>query len=183
MTEPEPFRRRIDRVISDDYLDSLEQASAAEIRIMRDECREEEARLSYARRLLHGQLDIVKAELGRRGTSADDSLVTTLSHILADKPSRGPVRSIGNAEIYSPSGPSGRRRGDSVLEEVPLSRLPDLPDDELGQVVIQLTREEAAISAMRRTVLDHLDRLQNQLIVCYRDGGASVDEIVPRATS
>ncbi|MGI9017595.1 MAG: hypothetical protein ACR2HR_10920 [Euzebya sp.] len=180
MTDSEPFRRRIDRVISDDFLDSLASRTPAEVRSMRDDCREEEARLSYARRLLHGQLDIAKAELHRRGSGTESSLVTTLSQILADQPSGGPVRSVGNAEIYSPSGPLGRRRGDRVLDEVPLSRLPDLTDDELVTVVTRLAQEEEAISAMRRTVLDHLDRLQSELIARYRDGAASVHEVVPR---
>lgn len=179
----QPHRRRIDRVTADDYLDGVGDRSAAEIRAMRDECREEEARLSYARRLLHGQLDIARAELERRGSGATGSLVTTLGSILADRPSGGPVRSVGNAGIYVPSGPEGRRRGDRVLEEVPMGALPDLDDQQLVTAVTRLTEEEAAISEMRRTVMDHLDRLQQELIGRYRDGAASIDEIVPGSSS
>lgn len=175
-----PFRRRIDRVTGEDYLDDVEQRPASEIRTMRDECREEEARLSYARRLLHGQLDVARAELERRGSGEAQPLVDTLGKILTDRPAEGgPVRSVGNTGIYIPSGPSGRRRGDRVLEEVPLGRLPDLDDDELMTAVTRLTEEEAAISRMRRTVMDHLDQLQQQLIARYRDGATSIDEIVP----
>lgn len=182
MAEPmtdQPIRRRIDRVTDPDYLDGLDERSAGDIREMRDECREEEGRLSYARRLLHGQLDVAKAELERRGTGTAESLVSTLGEILTDRPQDGPVRSVGNTGIYLPTGPEGRRRGDRVLEEVPLGRLPDLDDEQLIAAVTKLTKEEAAISTMRRTVLGHLDRLQQELIARYRDGAASIDEIVP----
>jgi hypothetical protein len=180
----QPIRRRIDRVTDDDYLDGVEDRPAGEIRTMRDECREEEARLSYARRLLHGQLDVAKAELERRGTDgAAESLVATLGEILTDRPQDGPVRSVGNTGIYLPTGPEGRRRGDRVLEEMPLGRLPDLDDDELVAAVTRLTEEEAAISALRRTVMAHLDRLQQELIGRYRDGATSIDEVVPGTSS
>ncbi|WP_370328332.1 aerial mycelium formation protein [Euzebya sp.] len=179
MADETPHRRRIDRVTSDTYLEGLADRAVGDIRAMRDECREEEARLSYARRLLHGQLDVVKAELERRDGGGSDSLVTTLGEILADQPRGGPVRSVGDAQIFTPSGPTGRRPGDTVLDDVPLSRLPDLDDEELAAVVTRLTDEESSISSLRRTVLDHLDRLQEELVVRYRDGVASIDEVVP----
>ena len=183
MSDPKPFRRRIDRVVAEDYLDDLTELNAADLRVMRDECREEEARLSYARRLLHGQLDIAKAELTRRDDDVGQSLVEDLGDILSDQPHGGTVRSVGNAEIYSPSGPLGRRRGDAVLDEMPMGRLPDLSNEELITVVRRLAEEEAGISQLRQGVLDHLDTLQNELIGRYRDGGASVDEILPPTAS
>lgn len=179
MTEQRPFRRRIDRVTSDDYLDDLAEKSAAQVRAMRDECREEEARLSYARRLLHGQLDIARAELQRRGTTGTSSLVGALSEILSDRVESS-RRSAANTDVWVPTGPMGRRRGDRVLDEVPLGRMPDLSDEELTEAVTRLAEEERTISRMRRTVMDHLDRLQQELISRYRDGGASVDEVVGR---
>lgn len=183
MSDSQQFRRRIDRVIADDYLADVQDRSAAELRQMRDECREEEARLSYARRLLHGQVDIAKAELGRRDGGGAESLVQDLGDILSDTVRTGPVRSVSNAKIYTPSGPRGRRRGDDVLEEMPLGRLPDLTDEELVIVVRRLAAEEATISGMRAAVLSNLDQLQQELIGRYRDGAASVDEILPRGTA
>ncbi len=150
---------------------------------MRDECREEEARLSYARRLLHGQLDIAKAELGRRDSGEVQSLMEDLGDILADRPRGTSSRSVGNAGIYTPSGPIGRRRGDAVLEEMPLGRLPDLSDAELVSVVRRLADEEAAISSMRQKVLENLDTLQAELIGRYREGAASVDQVLPPSTT
>lgn len=177
MSEPRPFRRRIDRVTSGDYLDDLADLPSVRVREMRDECREEEARLSYARRLLHGQLDIARAELERRGDAEATPLVGTLSAILADRGERT-TRSAANTSVFVPDGPTGRRRGDRVLEEIPLGRMPDLDDAELAEAVDRLREEEATISRMRRTVMDHLDRLQQELITRYRDGNASIDEVV-----
>lgn len=177
MSDQPPFRRRIDRITGDDFLDELEGRTPAEIRTMRDECREEEARLSYARRLLHGQLDIAKAELQRRDGSDVESLVADLTSILTDEAGPG-TRSVSNSEVYIPRGPEGRRRGDRVLEEMPLGRLPDLSGDELVAAVQRLTEEERAISELRRRVLDHLDRLQQELIARYRDGAASINDVV-----
>jgi hypothetical protein len=181
MDDPQT-RRRIDRVTAEDYLDDLGQRTPAEVRAMRDECREEEARLSYARRLLHGQLDVARAELERRGSGGDAStLVTALGDILADRADAPAGRSAANTTIYTPDGPQGRRRGDRVLDDVPLGRLPDLDDAQLVDVVRRLTEEEQAISRLRRAVLDHLDRLQQELITRYREGATSVDEVVPPA--
>ena len=173
-----PRRRRIDRVTADDYLDDIDERSSDELRSMRDECREEEARLSYARRLLHGQLDIARAELVRRSSDTTEPLVSTLSEVLADRSGSPPTRSASNADVYLPGEAPTRRRGDQVLDDVPLGRLPDLSDDELSGVVTRLAQEEASISALRRAVLHHLDALQSALIAHYRDGGTSVDDVI-----
>lgn len=178
---PEPARRRrVDRVTASDYLDGLDGRTPAQVRTMRDECREEEARLSYARRLLHGQLDIVRAELARRQGGGSEGLVDALSDILSDAAQQGP-RTARSAPLYVPDGEHGRRRGDRVLDEMPLSRLPDLDDEEIADLVGRLAEEERAISAMRRTILDHVDRLQAELVGRYRSGDARVDEAVTSA--
>ena len=61
---------------------------------------------------------------------------------------------------------------------MPLGRLPDLSDPELVAAVQRLTEEEQAISALRRKVMDNLDRLQQELIARYRDGAASINDVV-----
>lgn len=183
MSDEPPTRRRIDRVTDEDFLEGLSQRSASELRQMRDDCREEEARLSYSRRLLHGQLDIARAELKRRGSGDTGSLVAHLGEILAEEPPEREARSAGNAEIYDPSEEEGHRPGDRVLDGVVLADLPDLDDEALVAAVNRLTEEEHTISGLRRKVLDHLDQLQRELIDRYREGDTSVDEVVPRPAS
>lgn len=163
---------------SPDYLDELGERSAAEVRSMRDECREEESRLSYARRLLHGQLDVARAELARRSSPEARSLVESLGEVLKDPDAPAAPRSASRSEVYVPSGPEGRRQGDRVLDQMPLGRLPDLDDAELTAAVERLAAEERHLSTLRRTVLDHLDRLQSELVTRYRSGGTSIDEAI-----
>ena len=177
-------RRRIDRVTAPDYLDGLADVDAAGIRTMRDECREEETRLSFARRVLHGQLDIVRAEQARRsGGDPDGGLVGTLSDILADEPTSR-SRDARSSPLYAPEeGGYGMRSHDTLVDDSALGRVPDMDDDELAQTLTRLQEKEAHISGLRRSVLEHLDALQDELIARYRDGSVDVDEVVASAVS
>lgn len=175
-------RRRIDRVTSEDYLEGLSEVDLAGVRAMRDDCREEEAGLSYARRVLHGQLDIVRAEQRRRGGAADEGLVGTLADILADDPAPR-SRQARSAPLYAPDAHYGQRSHDTPLDDASLGRVPELTDEELDALLERLQSKEAHISGLRRTVLAHLDALQDELIRRYRDGSVNVDEVVASAVS
>jgi hypothetical protein len=176
-------RRRIDRVTADDYLEELDTAEVPTIRTMRDDCREEEARLSYARRVVHGQLDIVRAEQRRRGGDAEGGLVGTLSEILSDDPAPR-SREARSAPLYAPDqGGYGQRAHDTLVDDPAMGRVPDLSDEDLAELLQRLAAKEAHISSLRRTVLSHLDALQDELIGRYRDGTVDVDEVVASAVS
>ncbi len=142
----QPRRRRVDRVTAPDFLTDLESRPTAELRAMRDDCREEEPRLSYARRLLQGRLDIARAETERRasGTSEPLDLVRLLPSILADDSPHG-ERPARNVDLYTPEGPLGHRPLDHVLEDPVMARLPDLSDEELREMIM-----------LRRDVLEPL---------------------------
>ena len=176
-------RRRIDRVTSEDYLDGLGTIDVPEIRSMRDDCHEEETRLSYARRVVHGQLDIVRAEQRRRNGDSDEGLVGTLSDILADEPA-AQSRQARNSPIYSPDEAGyGNRTHDTLIDDPATGRVPDLSDEELVALFDRLQEKEAHISSLRRTVLDHLDALQGELIKRYRDGSVDMNQVVAAATN
>jgi hypothetical protein len=174
-------RRRIDRVTAEDYLDGLDTLDASGVRAMRDDCREEEARLSYARRLVHGQLDIVRAEQRRRSAGEGGDLVETLTAILADDPAPR-SRDARTAPVYAPGEDDyGHRSHDTLIDDPALGRVPDLDDDELAALLERLQAKEANVSTLRRTVLAHLDALQDELIRRYQDGSVNVDEVVALA--
>ena len=176
-------RRRIDRVTSPAYLEGLGDADLATVRSMRDDCREEEAGLSYARRVVHGQLDIVRAEQRQRGGGDDEGLVSTLTDILADEPAnRG--RQLRDAPIYVPDDHEyGQRSHDTLIDDSALGRVPELDDAELAALLERLEEKERHVSSLRRTVLDNLDRLQDELIARFRDGSANVDDVVASAVA
>jgi hypothetical protein len=171
--EGAPRRRRIDRVTADDFLDGVDERSTDELRGMRDECRQEEARLSYARRLVQGRIDIARAEAARRerGDAEPLDLVALLPTILADEPP-SQQREARAVSLYTPEGPLGQRAHDALLDDPALGRLPDLRDAEVDELLERLRAQERDVSATRRRVLDHYDRLQAELIRRYRDGGA-----------
>jgi hypothetical protein len=176
-------RRRIDRVTSDDYLADIGNADVPTIRSMRDDCREEETRLSFARRVLHGQMDIVRAEQRRRSGDDDTGLVGALSEILADDPAPR-SREARSAPMYAPEdGGYGQRAHDTLVDDAQLGQVPDLSDEELVALSDKLQEKEAHISSLRRTVLEHLDGLQDELIKRYRDGNVDVDEVVASSVS
>ncbi|MGW2707493.1 RsiG family protein [Streptomyces sp. NPDC001356] len=71
----------------------LARLSLPELRTVRRDAQRDEADLSYVRRLLQGRIDILRAELGRRGRAsvpapADGSVVDRLPEILQDAPAR-----------------------------------------------------------------------------------------------
>jgi hypothetical protein len=167
-------RRRIDRITAPDYLEGLGERDVAEVREMRDDCRQEEARLSYVRRLQQGQIDIVRAEQARRAGRSTD-LLDALPEILGDEDA--PARSASMASVYAPDE-DGRRRDDSPVSDGALSRLPDLDDEALEDLRVRLEEEERRTSETRRTVLAALDALQGELVSRYRTGDVAVDDIV-----
>ncbi len=179
--EPREHRRRLDRVTDVDYLADLANKSTAQLRAMRDDCREEEPGLSFARRVVHGQLDIVRAEQHRRAGGDDGGLVGSLSDILADEPAPH-ARQARSSPLYTPDvADYGNRTWDVPVDDPALGRVPDLDDGELAAFADRLVASEREVSRLRRTVLDHLDALQAELIRRYRDGDVDVDEALAAA--
>lgn len=146
---------------------------------MRDECRLEEERLSFERRLLQGRIDIVRAEQSRRESGTSEELVASLTRILADGThSRRGQPQARLSPVYSPDSDAGhsRRAGDS--SDAVLGQLPDLNDDQLEELHHRLVADERAISDLRRRVLDHLDRLQVQVAAHVQNGRLGADDIL-----
>src|SRR3954447_7909140 len=102
-------RRRIDRVLAPDFLTAVGDMDLAEVRERRHEAEQEEADLSYVRRLLQGRIDIVRAELGRRTGNERGSLIDQLAGILADGP-RGEPHGAGHHNVVEPSRVADHRR-------------------------------------------------------------------------
>jgi hypothetical protein len=163
-------RSRLQRVTAPDYLAALAGADAARIRAMRDECRAEERRLSYVRRVLQGHLDLALAEVARRGGEQTAPLVTRVAHALTGP--AGDPRSARAVGLYEPS-----EGADDIALDVETARLPDLDDATLAALVERLHQRERALSDQRGILLAHLDRLQEALVARYRDGDAAIDDV------
>lgn len=200
-------RRRLDRILERGYLDGLTELSTREIRAMRDECEEEESGVSFARRMLQGKLDILRAEALRRQESGsnDDlqSLLDALPQILSDRDRLqareggaercgSEAREGGSEDVPGPplrprvprslfpSVHHQRREIERLVEEHTLALLEEKPTEELSEMVHLLAEKERELSELRRQLFDRLDALQEELTRRYQRGEASVSEVLPR---
>ena len=170
-------RRRIDRVTAPEYLDGLETWPIAELRTRRTETTEEESLLSYERRVIHGRIAILEAELDQRSGNATGSLVDRLSQILSDGTmggSRGGANLTDPKILFdTPSRPTTKLAMDDTL-----TRLDELSDDEIRGKVEALRGAEREVSELRSAVQRVLDTLNEELGRRYASGDADPADIL-----
>lgn len=177
----------LNRILADDYLAGLGEAPVADLRAARAECRDVETKFSYLRRLIQGHHDVVTAEIRRRsdggapGDVAD--LLDSLPTILADR-----VRGPGGGRLTAtmePGDVSGSMadRVNEATGSVPLEGLTSVSGDALEDAARRLAELEAEVSATRRSLFDRIDSIEEELTRRYRDGEASVDELLVDAES
>lgn len=160
--------RRIDRVLSPEFLRDLSELSLAELRQRRDEALGEREYLSLLRRLVHGRLDIVRAEAARRSEGDSGSLVDRLNKAMSDEErgsSRGEVLrfSVPEDEIAL-----ARRRIERLVSDASISNPSALSEDDLTRSERRLTEEERMVSKARAAVLHVHDELQDELKRRYK---------------
>jgi|tagenome__1003787_1003787.scaffolds.fasta_scaffold20455487_2 hypothetical protein len=171
-------RRRIDRVLAPDFLTAVGDMDLAEVRERRHEAEQEEADLSYVRRLLQGRIDIVRAELGRRSGDERGSLVDQLASILSDGTPHE-AHGLGRHATVEPSRVAEHRRSvEQLVSDVGVSDVVNRTDDELAASLSRLTDYEAAVSRNRRKVQDVMDACTAEIARRYQSGEASVDDLL-----
>jgi hypothetical protein len=171
-------RRRIDRVLGEDFLDDLVELSLDEVRTRRQEAEQEEADLSYVRRLLQGRMDIIRAELSRRSGSGQGSLVDQLAGILADGP-LAPPRGLGRHVTVEPSRVAENRRSvEQLVSDVGVSDVVSRNEKELADSLTRLEEYERAVSRNRRRVQEVMDLCTAEIARRYQSGEATVDDLL-----
>ena len=137
----------------------LESLTLDELRRRRDAVREREGSLSYRRRLLHAQLDLVRAA----ATAGDmEELDAMLAEVLAD----GPGSASSDVRAVEVEG----RPEDGDLTPLP-DDLVGLSDEDREALLGRLREQEHDISTRRRELLDELDALQDELVRRFRRDG------------
>ncbi|MFN8157177.1 MAG: aerial mycelium formation protein [Candidatus Nanopelagicales bacterium] len=178
MTRPMPGgRRRVDKVLAPEFAADLGSLSLAELRGRRHEAEQEEADLSFLRRMLHGRIAIVEAELRRREGADSTSVVDELSEILSDdtRSTRGSGRHLS----VEPSRVDEHRRDvEAVVADATISDVEARTDDELREALARLKAHESEVSEVRRDVQQVMDALTMEIGARYRDGSASVDDLL-----
>ena len=166
---PDEHRRRIDEVLDRTFLESLGSVPPDELRTKLRDARTEEDALSYIRRNLHGRLDLLRAELElRRGGRGSDRSVGVLAAALTegDAPGRGSRPGLG----LRAAAVAGRRRAEQILSEDHLSRLSELDDAEIDEIVDRVTGAERALSDQRHRLHEVIDALEAELARRYKAG-------------
>lgn len=172
--------RRSDRVLAPDYLADLNTRPLAEVRALRDEAEQEEADVSYLRRLLQGRIDIARAELARRSEEGSASLLDALPQILSEH-SSGPPRGLGRRTGVEPSRADAHRRAvEALVADVDLDDVGARSDDELHHALEIYRAEEETLSANRHAIHGVLDRCTAEIARRYREGEADVNELLNR---
>lgn len=180
-TTPYPNgRRRIDRVLADDFATDLAGIDIAELRSRRREAEQEEADLSYVRRMLQGRMDILRAELARRSggeAAAGDEVVDHLAQVLGD--SARSDHGLGRFLRVEPSRVDEHRRlVEQVIADVGVSDVTGRSDDELRESLARLETFEQTVSDDRRRVQQVMDALTTEVAERYKTGAASVDDLL-----
>lgn len=175
-TEPNPGRRRIDRILRDDFGADIGDLELDEVRSRRDDCLAEREYLSYLRRLFHGRLEILRAEQQARVDGVETPLVDRLATILGSDtpigPSRGEALRLGLPEEEMNNA---RRRIERILDSAAFSDPSSLDDEQIAKAIAALEAEEHEVSAQRRTVMDLHDLFQEEIKRRYREKLAAAE--------
>lgn len=153
-----------------------------ELRTRRAACEEQEAAVSYARRVLQGRLDIVRAELEQRRKAGDESveaLLATLPSLLAgDHVATDPARARVSSVTVPAAADALVARIDADLGEGTLSGLGERSEADLAELIGVLERHERELSTARRALFDSIDALRDELAARYKDGRANVVDLL-----
>lgn len=171
-----PTRRRLDRVLDPAFLDGLEQLSTDEVRTMRTDSSEEEALLSYERRVIHGRLAILRAEADRRAGRRTGSIVDMLPEILGDE--RGTSRGSFPGQDPHITFDRPNRWTTKLISDDTLVNLGSLSDDDLKDSAADLERAEREVSETRARLFTVLDRLNAEIARRYKSGEATPGDLL-----
>ena len=164
MSQPIPGgRRRVDRVLGEDFLTGLSDLDMGELRHRRADADQEETDLSFLRRMLQGRIDLLVGEIDRRdrgepAPSLQDRLTAAMG---------GEERSTRGSGRYLDNEPSRlgeyRRAAERLAGTVAFSDPASLSDEALAAAVQRLRTQEAEVSDLRRKVQTVADVLHEEM--------------------
>ncbi|WP_055567186.1 hypothetical protein [Streptomyces atriruber] len=178
-----PAQRTGGRLLPDVPEHDLAALRLPELRELRKGAQQDEADLSYVRRLLQGRIDILRAEIARRrapgppAPEPETTVVDRLSEILRDAPARH-RSSARHVTLGTPLGEESRLLATEMLAEVELSDLAARTDDELDTAMGRLVRYEQQVSRRRQALQHTADDCSAEIARRYRVGEAQVDDLL-----
>ncbi|MFN8125194.1 MAG: aerial mycelium formation protein [Candidatus Nanopelagicales bacterium] len=162
-------RRRIDHIMAPEFLADLPDLPMATVRERRQTAMQEEADLSYVRRMLQGRIEILTAELDTQPDESDDELVQRLTRALVQHTATPGVSS--RHLVAEPTRLAERRRYvERVIADVGLSDVGAMTPDEVRAAIARLTEQEQLVSRTRGEVHEVIDTLTSELARRYQTG-------------
>lgn len=164
-------RRAIDRVMDPEFIRGLDALSLTELRERRREAMQEEADLSYVRRMLQGRIEIIEQQVAAGADVSDDELVARLTKALV--PHTTSPGASSRHVLSEPQRLAERRRyAERLIADVGLSDPAALAPDEARQAVDRLRVQERLVSRTRGELHAIIDELTGELGRRYRAGEA-----------
>jgi hypothetical protein len=189
----------LNELCSPSYIDGIDLASVTELRARREACQRAEMVLSYLRRVLQGQIDLVLAEMEQRrdgGRSDPARLVEELPSILAAPSPAAPEPAHVSVHAMATVSDLDDLEFDVSVHDLLNQLLPDeqglappqdlLPganlctfgEGELEAALEWLREEETVLSGRRRTLHEHIDAIQAAIVHRYKSGAAHPDSLL-----
>lgn len=172
-----PRRRRRDTVLDPNFIRHLPAIDLVELRSRRKLAEEEEAELSYLRRLLQSRLDVIDNELQRRreSTHSGQAVADVVAILTAE--TAGEPRHIAPALDPSPIAQQ-RRAVERLLADPALSYVTVLSTDDLAVAREQVSSFEQEVSGQRLSVQTVVDSITDELMQRYRNKQATIDTLL-----
>lgn len=168
-----------DALVTAEQLAALDTLDTATLRSLRVACETAEEGVSYARRILQGRLDILRAGLVEREEPGTDDLLDALPTVLADTGAGRGGPGSRAARVRVPADADTLAAAiDLVLAEPVLEHLDEQPLTEADRLVGLLLELEAELSNRRRALFVRIDALRAELAARYKDGRADVRDLL-----
>jgi hypothetical protein len=162
--------RRIDRVLAPDFLVGIDELPMPELRERRQQAMQEEADLSYIRRMLQGRVEILSQELRGGGELSDEDLVARLTSAMVSHGSSSSSASSRHV-VVEPSRLAERRRYvERLIADVGLSDVSTMTMAQVSAAVAGLQEQEQIVSRTRSQVHAVIDKLTAEVARRYQSG-------------
>lgn len=140
--------------------------------------RANEREVSYERRLMHGRIDVVRAEILNRVAATEvrsDSLEGMVARLSTALAHAGPPDIEGELAKLGAQAASDVETRFPDLEEA-LPDLAEMTEEELAGTVLALGRRERAISARRQDIIRRLDLVREERVARLQNAYAQQEE-------
>lgn len=146
----------------DEWVSDIGSLSDAELKVLIGDLAGGEREISYNRRILHGKIDLLRAELVNRLRERHNAGNETITDADVAKLTDLMTSGWGGTDVTPGNGSSRSKKGEAQTDSFP--DLGSLDDIGLKDLIRTLTDEEREISYKRRILHGKIDILRAELV-------------------